>query len=738
RTWCLIVPPSHNPNTNAGIPVLNIPELDLLYNTTLNRYETTFDGFTEPGVYKVIFLAKDIWGGVSLPKQSYITQSNFVERAVLVAGGSESNVQLIARHAYETLQARLFNSNTIQFLNVVTTNADVDGDATLANLADAITNWAHSASQKLDVYLIGFGTNDTLRLNGTDVLAATNLDAWLDGYQLSNRAVNVILEFNGSGGWSTNLLAPASRERIVIASTRAGHPSLMDEGGTVSFSEYFLSEIFGGKTIGQAETKARKAIRRASGLVRQRSGLDDDGDGILSEKNQDGNVANTRYLGAAFATGGEGPNIGQVIPPTVLTNETALILWAAQVTDVDGISNVWCVITPPEYDETGDLVRVDLTYNAASNRYEALYEEFTNAGSYTLTFYAEDNVGDVSPAVQSEVIRPDKYEVDDAHTLAHPYYVGTFEQHTLHTLNDEDWVWFYAQTNYVYDIETIHLSTNVDTVLDVYYLGGDGQLVKVDHVDDFGREEGELTGLNFPAEGMYFVQVSQYVTNGSGPGSYELIVDIPAGDGVLIVIAAIWPTTNALPTGSFASLDGDLKYFNGSVAVSYPYVAGGTHLLAVYSSDPNCVPVEDPNWPNQVVNPWNAAYGDPKYIQAQQVWIGQIAGSVGFSFIGKIRADGEVRDADTHARIGGTGIAFLAASGYLTNYVMNGDPFYASYKTPWQSQGDGLFPGNVWLPAQTLHVKLTASGYQDLNQNNVIVDPAPGATPNLGTKYLAP
>ncbi|MFH0909732.1 MAG: FG-GAP-like repeat-containing protein, partial [bacterium] len=46
RTWCLIVPPSHNPNTNAGIPVLNIPELDLLYNTTLNRYETTFDGFT--------------------------------------------------------------------------------------------------------------------------------------------------------------------------------------------------------------------------------------------------------------------------------------------------------------------------------------------------------------------------------------------------------------------------------------------------------------------------------------------------------------------------------------------------------------------------------------------------------------------------------------------------------------------------------------------------------------------
>ncbi|MFH0908257.1 MAG: hypothetical protein V1929_05810, partial [bacterium] len=207
---------------------------------------------------------------------------------------------------------------------------------------------------------------------------------------------------------------------------------------------------------------------------------------------------------------------------------------------------------------------------------------------------------------------------------------------------------------------------------------------------------------------------------------------------VLIVIAAVWPTTNALPAGSFASLDGDLKYFNGEVSVSYPYVSAGTHLVRVSSSDTNYVPVEDDNYPNQVDNPWNAAFGNPRYVQANRVKIGEIAGSVGYSFIGRIRADGEVRDADTHARIGGAGITFLAANGFLTKFEMNGDPFYANYKTPWQSQGDGLFPGNVWLPAQTLHVKVTASGYQDLNQNNVIVDPAAGATPNLGTKYLAP
>ncbi|MFH0908731.1 MAG: hypothetical protein V1929_08215, partial [bacterium] len=740
RVWCLVVPPGHNP-TNGADPVQNISELELTYSAENGRYEGIHDGFAEEGTYKIIYYAQDVWNSVSLPKQSYVEQLGYDERMIVVAGGptqSEKRVAIehLADLAYRTVRARGVATNRIYYLSE-TAGTNVNAASTLSNLAYAITSWATN-SDKLTVYLVGEGSNELFRLNDAESLAASQLASWLNGYQDTNRPVNVVMDFAGSGAFAPYLQPPGEWERIVVASTRSGAGCMMEADGVVSFSEYFLTEIFSGKTIGQAETKARKVIRRASGLLRQRSGLDDNGNGILNEKNQDGLIANTRYIGAAFVTGGEAPNIGEVIGPTSLTNETSLTIWAGQVTDADGLSNVWCDITPPEYEETGDLVRVDLTYNPASNRYEALYSGFTNRGSYTLTFCAKDKAGDLSAAVQNAVIKRDRYEVDDKHSKAHPFNVGTFEQHTFHAVNDQDWVWFYAQTNYAYDMETVHLDTNVDTVLDVYYLDGDGQLTLVDHVDDFGMDEGELTGLNFPTEGMYFVQVSQYVTNTWLPGGYELIIDIPAGDGVLIVIAAIWPTTNALPTGSFASLDGDVKQFNGSVSVSYPYVSGGTHLLAVYSQDANYVPVEDPNWPGQVGNPWNAAYGDPKYIQAQQVRIGQIAGSVGYSFIGKIRADGEVRDLDTHARIGGAGITFLAASGYLTNYVMDGDPFYASYKTPWQSQGNGLFPGNVWLPAQTLHVKLTASGYQDLNQNNVIVDPAPGATPNLGTKYLAP
>ncbi|MFH0908501.1 MAG: choice-of-anchor Q domain-containing protein [bacterium] len=740
RVWCLVVPPGHNP-TNGADPVQNIPAIELTYSAENGRYEGSHAGFAEEGAYKIIYYAQDVWNSVSLPKQSYVEQVGYDERVIVVAGGPTQSVKRVAiEHladlAYRTVRARGIATDRIYYLSE-TAETHVNAASTLPNLAYAITNWATN-SAKLTVYLVGEGSNELFRMNDVESLSASQLSAWLNDYQSSNGPVNVVLDFAGSGAFVPYLAPPVAWERIVVAGTRSGYPCLMEANGLVSFSEYFLTEIFGGKTIGQAETKARKAIRRASGLLRQRSGLDDDGDGILNEKNQDGLIAGTRYLGAAFATGGEAPNIGEVIPSMALTNETSLTIWAAQITDADGLSNVWCVITPPEYEETGDLVRVDLTYNAASNRHEALYSDFTNAGSYTLTFYAEDNVGDVSPAVQSEVVRPDQYEVDDEHIQAHPFNVGTFEQHTLHTLNDQDWVWFYAQTNYAYDIETIHLSTNVDTVLDVYYLGGDGQLNLVDHIDDFGFDEGELTGLNFPAEGMYFVQVSQYVTNGSGPGSYELIVDIPAGDGMLIVYGGEWPTTNALPAGSFASLDGDVKYFNGSVAVGYPEVSAGTHLVAVYSSDPGYVPAEDPNRPGQVANPRNALFGNPRYVHAQRLQVEEIAGTVLFSFIGRVRAEGEAQNVYTHEKVPGAEILFKAAGGYLTNFVMNGDPFYCNWKNSWSTENDGAFPANVWLPAETLHLVLSKSGYETLVEDDALVNPTPNTTIDLGATYLTP
>ena len=63
---------------------------------------------------------------------------------------------------------------------------------------------------------------------------------------------------------------------------------------------FFLGEISSGKTIGQAVTTGRKVVRRASGRLRQRAEIDDDGDGVSNEKNVDGVLARKRYIEETF------------------------------------------------------------------------------------------------------------------------------------------------------------------------------------------------------------------------------------------------------------------------------------------------------------------------------------------------------------------------------------------------------------------------------------------------------
>ena len=79
------------------------------------------------------------------------------------------------------------NDESIYYLSAAT-NQDVNGDGTNdvdalvspANLANAITNWASSTNwggpaDALTVYLIGEGTNQTLRLNETEYLEADTI-----------------------------------------------------------------------------------------------------------------------------------------------------------------------------------------------------------------------------------------------------------------------------------------------------------------------------------------------------------------------------------------------------------------------------------------------------------------------------------------------------------------------------------------------------------------------------------
>lgn len=750
RVWCVIVPPVHSIGDYQDNPIIDLPEVDLTYNEGEQKYEADFQGFTEPGTYSIVFFAEDIWGGVSFPKQSYITQSRFDERLILVAGSAEnidawSNTVYMAGNVYETFQSRLFSDDDIYLLSPDGSldldsdgDIDVDGPSTLSGLAHAITNWAGPAD-RLTCYFIGLGTNESLRLNDSELLVPDVLDGWLDHLQVSNITVNVMLEFDSSGSFIPSLLPPEDRERINIASTRINRKSLAENGGVVSFTQFFLSEIFQGKTIGSACFKARRAIRRASREVRQKVLIDDNGNGIPNEKNMDGQFALSNYVGSAFLTGSDAPLIGQVMPTLVVQTGSVATIWVFQVTDLEGISNVWCVVTPPEYEAEIELEEIELSFNPSSSRYEASYTNLNQQGYYTLTFYAMDALGEVSDPVQSELlsVAMDEYEMNDSFTNA-TYYWGPPQLHNFHSSNDVDWVKFYAVSDFFYDIETFHYGASNDTVLNIYYELADGSLSNIEaNVDDSGFEDGELAGLDHPPNGWYYVEVSQISSNGWSPGSYDLGIYIPAGNGShLVVIAGDILSGDPLP-GSYVSAtstnDSRTDYFGDTNSLPLTNLEIQDYLVEVPIA-PGYISHYHPTDPNGVNDPTSEAYGNPRKIEIT----GSEWAMTWFQFLPVIQANANVRDLYTGEWLENAKIVFTARSGGYEGIIYEGWPDRAEYQSNWFTLAEGDFPSDVVLRTLDYDLKLTKSGYNEYVIPNVITGAFPGAIFNLGNQYMSP
>ena len=562
---CTILPPSFTVNTNGGVPVTDVSEVALTPDGS-GRYQASFSGFTEAGVYKIKYYAKDIWGSVSSPQQSLVIQSGFDERMIIVTGGSTNDLQWgiitnLSATIYQTALARRLGKASIRYLSAAASQ-DLDADGTndvaaltsQSALGQAITNWAAGAN-KLTAYLLSSSTTNGLyRLNNSETLSATQLAGWLNSLQVSNCSVMAALDFDGSGSYIASLAAPAGRERIVIASAKAGTASVRAAGGLISFSQFFLNGIFNGQSLGAAFNSARDSIKYASARVKQTAQLDDNGDGVPDQKNVDGLVSAQRYLGAAFVTGEDSPFIGGLTPDTNVVVGTPVRLWAQNILSGAGLSNVWCVVTPPDYDGQGALPQTNLIWNAGTSRYEATYTNFTQPGTYACTFFARDNLGLLSSAQQSQVTATDAYEADDTASQATIFSVGDTEPHNFHAATDADWVKFYAPTGLVFNIIASQSGTNSDLRLETYFAQDDGSLPSVGSADTNGPGMGLTESLTLPAQsgrlpGTYYVRVNSSNTNLFGPGSeYSLQIYAPTGSSSGITLL---PNPGNLPTGKF-------------------------------------------------------------------------------------------------------------------------------------------------------------------------------------------
>lgn len=756
RAWCLVIPPGHDPDPDN--PVTELPTLELAFDAAAGRYAVTCDGFTAAGTYAVTFYVQDAEGNVSLPRQAYVTQIGYDDRVILVAGGDTNGadwpaIESLARLACSTFRLRLFTPDRMRVLTpsgLLDYDGDGTNDATAAATGDAlqaaILGWAlTNTTDRLTLYLLGEGADNAFRINDTESIATNQLAAWIQTFQATNPVpVTLVMDFAGAGAFLPALTTGAdpAADRIAIASTRAYQEALFANDGMVSFTQYLLAGIIAGDTLGDAYTAARRAIRRVSGGVRQRAQLDDNGNGIPGEKNLDGLLAAATWIGSAFVTGADAPLIGSVSPPQVLeTPGGAVTLWAAGVTGMNPVSNVWCTVTAPEATPTGYLPAITLSWNPSVARYEAVADCFTEPGCYVLTFYAMDTAGTLSAPVQSEVLLADAFEPDDAVEQA-SLYDGAVQTHTFHTTNDVDWVRVFLASDYPYDIETDHISERLDTVITAYRENEDGTLVFFDElsVDEEGEDLGEFTGINFPVSGWYWFRLSAYSGATNRVGAYTFSIEMPAAATCSLIVLGVDDVSNgALPSGSYASVysyatgSTQTKYFSGSKNISFTGLASGWYRITV-PKPANHICREDPDTPNQVQNVNNIYYGNPRKIQLISGWA-----MAGFEFLSTVAVtSGVVRDAWTGAFIDDAGFAFTATSGSLSGSVVDGHIMLTSYSTDWTSSPAGLLPANVILGACNWNLAVSRTGYTTATVTGAINGKPAGSTIALGTIYLTP
>ncbi|MCP4642185.1 MAG: DUF5011 domain-containing protein [bacterium] len=349
-------------------------------------------------------------------------------KAIIVAGGGAfpgnslwDATQSCANFAYRALTYQGFTKETIYYLSSDTdldldnngVADDVDGDATNANLQYALETWAGALHNGLPtgdvvVYLVDHGGPGTFRMSGLETLTSTEFAAWLDTLQGAvSGTVTVVYDACESGTFIADCVAPSGYQdkRVVATSTSPGESAYFVTRGTVSFSNYFWTQIFNGVPVGDAFDLASQALSETYDY--QTPLLEDNGNAVANDGG-DGALAATTYIGNGVQQFWEGPEIGAVVGTQTIDGTSTATLWADPVTDDDGVARVWAVIRPPDYEQESSsnpvagLPTIDLQ-PATGDRFEADYDAFTTPGTYTVLIYARDRVGNTSVPVMTSV-----------------------------------------------------------------------------------------------------------------------------------------------------------------------------------------------------------------------------------------------------------------------------------------------------------------------------------------------
>ncbi|MBI5055712.1 MAG: SMP-30/gluconolactonase/LRE family protein, partial [Nitrospirae bacterium] len=225
-------------------------------------------------------------------------------------------------------------------------------------------------------------------------------DVKISGASTSNscRQVTFVYDACKSGSFLTALNTPPSgKKRVLVSSASSGESSYFVNQGSVSFSNFFWTDVFNGSNVKEAFDNATSALTTAI----------DNQTPLLN----DGALAQTTYIGNGAIISGDMPTIGS-ISASAPTQSTAT-LTADNVTDRDGIARVWAVILPPGYasgasnNTVSGLPSIELMpVEGTLGQYTATYDKFNIAdsyGTYNISIYAKDRIGNTSMPMTTTV-----------------------------------------------------------------------------------------------------------------------------------------------------------------------------------------------------------------------------------------------------------------------------------------------------------------------------------------------
>ncbi|MCP4690906.1 MAG: hypothetical protein GY859_22835, partial [Desulfobacterales bacterium] len=337
---------------------------------------TGLDPYT---TYHYRLVASNVAGVVHGEDQTFRTlHDGGNQKAIIVAGGGMwvgntlwTATSLCSNFAYKVLLEQGFTKENIYYLSPdlladVDGNGaldDVDADATLANLENALKVWALDA-EDLFLYITDHGGNGFFKMNETELLWAGDFDDWLDETQATVPGdVGMVYDACRSASFIAHLDPPPGKSRIIVASADVDELAMFPAHGTLSFSFLFWGNMYVGNSFYDSYVDAKNGIRLA--FSRQHSQIEGNGNGVPNE-DEDKALARNFRLGAGNVYGGDMPYIGEISPWQVLNNTSTALIYAEDVVDADGIDRVWMVVTPPDYipsspdDPITDLPTIDL------------------------------------------------------------------------------------------------------------------------------------------------------------------------------------------------------------------------------------------------------------------------------------------------------------------------------------------------------------------------------------------